>query len=193
MTVRNTFVCSNLAFQNTWSTAWIMLQDYNISNHYAQAGYMYDNLNRCMRDYTEWDVGGGYLRNLGACEAAGTRLTAHVLYEGDPGPHPATTGYMRMEAGGLFTNAGFDPWQRGWSFQPFFAGEVYHSGIDDVPGTTSSRADIYSMGIQSVSSGSLVTIPCYLATRTSGLPTPNRYFTGATACDHIYVYTNPTN
>lgn len=63
--VRNGPVCSNQSYPYTWSTAWIMLQDSGISNHYDQAGYMYDNTASCMRLYTEYDIGNGFVRHLG--------------------------------------------------------------------------------------------------------------------------------
>ena len=47
------------------------------------------------------------------------------------------------------------------------------------------------MGIQRVSDGAFVTIPCYLLRYTYNLPTPNRYYTNASGCDHIRVWTDP--
>lgn len=37
---RNGPVCSNLSYPYTFSTAWVMVQDAGLGNHYAQSGYI---------------------------------------------------------------------------------------------------------------------------------------------------------
>ncbi len=199
LTVRNAFVCNN--DPGSFSTAWVMMQDNGVNDHYAQAGYMWDPQMGCMRDYTEWNIGAftawnpnGMHRDLGQCRAAGSRLGAYVMYVGAPGPYPSSTGYMDLLAGNLETTAFFDPWKQHWSFTPYYAGEVDHAEANDIPGSTSGYGDIYSMGIQSVATGKLVKTPCYLRqVEQYTVPNPNRYFSRAWACDHIAVYTNPVN
>jgi hypothetical protein len=194
---RNGPVCSNKSYPYTWSTAWVMLQDNGVSNHYAQAGYMYDNTSGCMRLYDEYNIGGGFTRHLGACVTQGVRVTALVEYTGGIGPYPPAGDHgMTMQTSqplpiALSNYMPFDPWQLGWSFQPTFFGEVDHSGPNDVPGSSYATADISAMGIQRVSDGATVTIPCYLLRYTSNLPIPNRYYASASGCDHIRVWTYP--
>ena len=194
--VRNGPVCSNLSYPYTFSTAWIMLQDAGISNHYAQSGYMYDNTIPCMRLYNEYNIGNGFVRHLGACASQGVNVTAQVFYTGATGPYPPGGNGLEMEASqpvpiALSNYMPYDPWTLGWSFQPTFFGEVGHSGPNDVPGSVYYPADLSALGIYRVSDGALVTIPCYLARYSSNLPSPNRYYTSASSCDHIRTWTDP--
>ncbi len=182
-------VCSNKNFPSTFSTAWVMLQDYNVGNHYAQAGYMYDNTAGCNRYFTEWNVGGGYHRALGACALSdGEEVTSRVEYQGSPGAYPPTVSTMLLSAGSVTTVANFDPWNEGWTFSPTFAGEVDHT-VNDVPGSVYYKADLSSLGIQSVSTGNLIQVPCYLRSYWNG--STARYYHTAYGCDHIAVWTDP--
>lgn len=193
---RNGPVCSNLSYPYTWSTAWVMLQDDGVSNHYAQAGYMYDNTSGCMRLYNEYNIGAGFTRHLGACVTQGVKVTANVYYTGAAGPYPPGGHGLSMQTSqptpiALSNYMPYDPWTLGWSFQPTFFGETDHSGPNDIPGSVYAKADISAMGIYRVSDGAQVPIPCYLSKYSSNLPSPNRYFANASGCDHIRVWTNP--
>ncbi len=194
--VRNGPVCSNRSYPYTFSTAWVMLQDAGISNHYSQAGYMYDNTAPCMRLYNEYNVGNGFVRHLGACATQGMNVTADVYYTGSTGPYPPPGGGLEMEASqpvpiALSNYMPYDPWALGWGFQPTFFGEVDHSGPNDVPGSAYYPADISALGIQRVTDGNYHPIPCYLSRYSYNLPSPNRYYTDALGCDHIRTWTDP--
>lgn len=96
---------------------------------------------------------------------------------------------MLLSAGSsLSVTANLDPWSQGWSFSPTFAGEVTDD-VNDVPGTMSNSADESALGIQSVSTGNLVNVPCYLRSYFQNVHT--RDYHTACSCNHFALWTNP--
>ena len=181
-------VCTNLNYPFQFSTAWVMIAD-QVFERYAQSGYMYINTSGCNRYFTEYnrDDGTGFHRALsGGCAIDNQRHPYYAQCIGPAGPYPPCCGSMRLDAYGLITFPQFDPWHDGWSFTPEYFGEVTHLA-NDVPGSVSAPANMSAMGIQAVSSGSFVTVPCYLAHSVTG----SRYYATASSCHDIAIYRNP--
>lgn len=183
-------VCSNYVYPYTFDTAWVMVA-YQSGNQYAQSGYMYDGRpgHLCNEYFTEYFLNDGtnFHRSLSdGCAPDNQRHPYYVQYTGSAGPYPPCCGAMRLNAYGLITVAPFDPWQRSWSFDPQYFGEVDHTA-NDVPGSLSAPAYFSGMGIQSVSSGTFVPVPCYLQKAVD----TTRYHATATACDDTAVWTDP--
>lgn len=184
-------VCTNVLYPYTFSTQWLMIVDQTNYLQYAQVGIMIDNGAGCGRDFTEYylnEVGSTFSRHIGACDPANRVGTYQLLYNGYAGPYPPCCGAYEMLTPGVDTYPAFDPWQRGWSFQPQFFGETTDTA-DDMPGTTASTADFSALGIQRVSDGQLEPVPCYLRQTISNPPT--NYHANATSCDHFSIWTNP--
>jgi hypothetical protein len=183
---RNAALCPNEAPPINVSTTWVMLEDNGKRDHYIQAGYQsYFN---CMRFFVEWNLGGynNQTTHYGDCATQGVAYTYHVEYVGHSGPYPPCCGSMQMQAGTLYDAANFDPWHQNWSMQPLFMAETVDYA-DDVPGTVGMTADHTAMGIQSVATGTLRSVPCYL----SKVADTSRYHSTASGCDHIWFWTNP--
>lgn len=197
------------ATPSKFTTAWVMLfnngpviGEPSHSGGLAQAGFFRarPNLtaNSCNYIFSEWHRYGGapfdgvngrrIVLFAQGCIADGTDKAYRVtrmnggVPSGSAGPVQMSTG---LGGPGTFIldTTPFDI--NIWSiWTPGYAGEVIYRE-SDIPGSAGAPTELFSMGIQSKSTGGFIPTPCYLR----AIAVDPRFAEAAIGCDHILVWT----
>lgn len=175
------------------SSVWVAISNLNDNSQYLQSGYLTIS-SGCTLVFTEYRLGGMGVPYrsypLGAnCVSGGDWGAFRVRYHGPMGPYADDgSGYMSLEVPGGTTYLAGSPWRWGWSTTMVFSSET-DNVTNDIPGRDVAHTSWWAMGIQSVETGALRAIPCYLMVVRQGSQ-QGRYAMQPSGCESFDTWTS---
>lgn len=179
--VRNGALCRGVSGFGNFSNAWVMIAGSG-SRDWGQVGFELTS-GQPLRWFAQFSSDEGlstWYSPFGVTNQIGTRHAFRVLYD------PATSRLKATIDAYTVFRSGFDP-KTDWGGQPWspqFFAETGHRE-SDVPGRPTARTAYSAMGVQRLSDGKLVSIPCILSAATDS----SRWGRQSSGCTAFSVWT----